>query len=339
MERQQASSVERALTHDARQDEVRQSSPGQDPNFRPNKLTWGQKFKKYRTYYLMLLPAIIFFLVFSYWPMTGVVLAFRKFTFTSGMYGSEWVGLEYFKDFFADRESGMYVRNTLIISAIKLFLYLPFPILLALILNEVRQPRLRGAYQSISYLPYFISWVVVVGMMNRLLAPDTGLINILLKNLGISDGSKFWMMDTNFFYPAIFGSYLWKNIGWDSIIYFAAIVGISPSLYEAAAIDGANRLQQTRNVTLPGIKGTIMILFIMSLGSILTAGFDQVYLMQNPGNYTVSETIDTYIVKTGLQQAKYGPATAVGLMQGLVGLVLTVTANKLADKYGDNAVW
>lgn len=311
----------------------------EDPNFRPNKLSFKERWRKYGVFYLMLLPAIIFFLLFSYWPMTGIVLAFREFSFTSGMYGDEWAGFEYFQDFFADRESGMYLRNTLIISLIKLFLYLPFPIILALMLNEIKQVRMRSLYQSISYLPYFISWVVVVGILNRLLAPDTGLINVLLRDLNLSDGSKFWMMDTQFFYPAVFLSYLWKNIGWDSIIYFAAIMGISPSLYEAAAIDGASRLKQTRFVTLPGIRGTIMILFILSLGGILTAGFDQIYLMQNPGNYTVSETIDTYIVKTGLEQAKYGPATAVGLMQGVAGLVLTVIANKVADKYGDNAVW
>ena len=310
-----------------------------DPNFIPNKTSFKLLWQKYKVFYLMLLPAILFFIIFSYWPMTGIVLAFRKFTFTSGMYGKSWVEFKYFESFFRDRDSMNYVKNTLVISIIKLFVYLPFPITLALIFNEVRKPRLRSMYQSISYLPYFISWVVVVGIISRLFAPDTGLINILLKSLHITDGSTFWMMEDFFFYPAIFLSYLWKNIGWDSIIYFAAMMGISPSLYEAAAIDGANRWKQTRHITLPGIRGTIMILFILSLGGILTAGFDQVYLMQNPGNYAVSETIDTYIVKTGLEQAKYGPATAVGLMQGLVGLVLTVTVNKFADKFGDNAVW
>lgn len=338
MERELNTKTEHRLFFQRRRerDEVK---AGGDPNFRPNKQGWKQKLQKYGVFYLMLLPALVFYLVFSYWPMTGVVLAFRNFTFTSGMYGADWVGFEYFRDFFRDRESGMFVRNTLIISALKLFLYLPFPIILSLILNEIRKPKLRGFYQSVSYLPYFISWVVVIGIMNRIFAPDTGFLNVLLRELGMTDGTKFWAMDTGFFYPAIFGTYLWKNIGWDSIIYFAAIVGISPSLYEAAAIDGADRLKQTRHITLPGIKGTIIILFILSLGSILTAGFDQVYLMQNPGNYTVSETIDTYIVKTGLQQAKYGPATAVGLMQGIAGLGLTVVANKAADKYGDSAVW
>lgn len=310
----------------------------EDPDFRPNKVTFKQLWSKYGTFYLMLLPAIIFFLVFSYWPMTGIVLAFREFTFTSGMYGTGWVGLEYFIDFFTHRETPMFIQNTLIVSAIKLFVYLPFPIILALMLNEVKQPKLRSSYQSISYLPYFISWVVVIGIMNRLFAPDTGLINIVLETLGANDGSTFWAMEEGFFYPAIFGSYLWKNIGWDSIIYFAAIVGISPALYEAAAIDGAQRTRQIWHITLPGIRTTIVILFILSLGSILTAGFDQVYLMQNPGNYMVSETIDTYIVKTGLEQAQYGPATAVGLVQGLAGLILTVIVNKVSGKF-DSAVW
>ncbi|MGY4105279.1 ABC transporter permease [Ignavigranum ruoffiae] len=316
-----------------------ESSQTPDPNFKPHRRSFKQVWRKYRVFYLMLLPALIFFLVFSYWPMTGILIAFRKFTFTSGMYGKDWVGLKYFQAFFKNREAWMYVRNTLVISAIKLFIYLPFPIALALIFNETRRPKLRSFYQSISYLPYFISWVVVIGILNRLFAPNTGLINLALKALKINDGSTFWMMENAFFYPAVFFSYLWKNIGWDSIIYFAAIMGISPSLYEAAAIDGASRWKQTLNITLPSIRGTIMILFILSLGGILTAGFDQIYLMQNPGNFTVSETIDTYIVKTGLEQAKYGPAAAVGLMQGVVGLVLTLIVNKLADKYGDNAVW
>lgn len=310
-----------------------------DPNFRPHKRTWKTLWQKYGVFYMMLVPAILFFIIFSYWPMTGIVQAFRKFSFRSGMYGTGWVGLKYFKDFFSDPETPMFIRNTLIISAIKLFAYLPFPILLALTLNEIKNERARSIYQSVSYLPYFISWVVVIGIMNKLFAPNTGLINILLAKLGISDGSTFWALKSGFFYPAVFGSYLWKNIGWDSIIYFAAIVGISPSLYEAAAIDGADRLKQTRHVTLPGISGTITILFILSLGGILSAGFDQVYLMQNPGNFAVSETIDTYIVKTGLEQAKYGPATAVGLIQGIAGLVLTLIANKVADKHSDNAVF
>ena len=317
----------------------RNYDPDTDPHFHPVKRTFGQTLKKYKTFYLMLIPALIFFIVFSYWPMTGNILAFRKFSFKSGMYGTGWVGLDYFREFFSNRETPVYIRNTLIISAIKLFIYLPFPILLALVFNEIVNTKHRSFFQSISYLPYFISWVVVIGMLNKLFAPNTGLVNALVRDLGIGDGSRFYMMENKFFYPAVFGTYLWKNVGWDSIIYYAAIMGISPSLYEAAAIDGANRLKQTRHVTLPGISRTIMILFIISLGGILSAGFDQVYLMQNPGNYQVSEIIDTYVVKTGLEKARYGPATAVGLIQGIVGLILTVIVNKIADKFGENSLW
>lgn len=320
-------------------DEVRQTDPDkEDANFRPNKRTFKQTWDKYKTFYLMLIPAIISYLIFSYWPMTGIILAFREFSFTSGMYGTGFVGLQYFRDFFTHRETLMYVRNTVAVSALKLFVYLPFPILLALMFNEVKQPRLRSTYQSISYLPYFVSWVVVIGIMGRLFAPDTGLVNVALEAMGLTDGSTFWAMQEGFFYPSIFFSYLWKNIGWDSIIYFAAIMGISSSLYEAAAVDGAGRMRQVWHITLPGIRTTIVVLFILSLGSILSAGFDQVYLMQNPGNYQVSETIDTYIVKTGLERAQYGPATAVGLVQGVAGLILTLIVNKVADKF-DSAVW
>lgn len=321
------------------QDSTSKEFEDRDPNFNPHKRTIKDNFIKYKTFYLMLLPAIIYFLIFSYWPMTGIIQAFRDFSFRSGMYGTGWVGFDYFIDFFTHRNAWIYIRNTVIISFIKLFIYLPFPIILALMFNEVKNDRLRGAYQSISYLPYFISWVVVVGIYSRLFAPNTGMINELLAALGITDGSTFWMMKNSFFYPSIFTTYLWKNVGWDSIIYYAAIVGISPALYEAASIDGAGWTKQIRHITLPGISGTIFILFLLSLGSILTSGFDQVYLMQTPGNFAVSETIDTYIVKTGLEQAQYGPATAIGLVQGLVGLILTVLVNKLADKFGDNALW
>ena len=310
-----------------------------DPYFKPIKKSLLKQMARYKTFYFMLIPAIISYLIFSYWPMLGNILAFRKFSFNSGMFGKGWVGLQYFREFFTNIETPGYIKNTLIISAIKLFIYLPFPILLALIFNEILNHKHRSIFQSISYLLYFISWVVVVGILNKLFAPNTGIVNEILKNLGLSDGTKFWMMENSFFYPAVFGSYLWKNIGWDSIIYYAAIMGISPSLYEAAAIDGAGRLKQTRHITLPGISKTVMILFIISLGGVLSAGFDQVYLMQNPGNYQVSEIIDTYVVKTGLEKARYGPATAVGLIQGLVGLFVTVIVNKIADKLGDSALW
>lgn len=304
----------------------------------PEKVSLWTKIKAHQTFYFMLLPCLVFFAVFAYWPMMGLALAFREYGFNTGILGGDFVGLKYFEQFFSDPRSTIYINNTIIISMMKLFVAAPFPIALALIFNELQKNKVRSITQSIMYLPYFISWVVVVGIMNRLLAPNTGLLNQLLASFG-GDGSTFWTMEKDFFYPLVFISYVWKNIGWDSIIYFAAIMAISPSLYEAAAIDGADRFKQTRHITMPGITPTIIILFILSLGSIMSAGFDQIYLMQNPGNANVSETIDTYIVQTGLQGGQFGYATAIGLMQGVVGLVVTIIVNRITSKKFNTSLW
>jgi putative aldouronate transport system permease protein len=220
----------------------------------------------------------------------------------------------------------------------KLFVGLPFPIILALMFNEVKNRRFKGITQSISYLPQFLSWVIVVGLMQRVFAPDTGLLNEAIKYIG-GDGSTFFMMESKYFYSLMFSSHLWKTIGWDSIIYFAAIAGINPELYEAAKIDGAKKFNEIWNITLPSIRPTIAILFILSLGNILSAGFDQLYLMRTPGNMSLSDILDTYIIRVGLQDGQYGYATAVGLMQGLIGLVLVVLANRLARRYSDTSLW
>nr|WP_309101479.1 ABC transporter permease subunit [Fredinandcohnia onubensis] len=307
-------------------------------HYNPVKENIWTKVKKHKVFYIMLFPCLVFFLIFSYWPMGGLILAFKEYGFNTGVFGGDWVGFKYFEQFFSDSRSWLYVKNTLIVSFLKLFVYLPFPILLALMLNDVKNNKLRGTFQSITYLPYFISWVVVVGLMNRLLAPGTGMINQVVASFG-GDGSTFFMMEEGLFYPLVFISYLWKSIGWDSIIYFAAIVAIVPTLYEAAAIDGAGKLRQIWHVTLPGISATIIILFILSLGSILSSGFDQIFLMQNPGNANVSETIDTYIVNTGLQGGQFGYATAIGLMQGIAGLIFTIIVNKITSKKFGTSLW
>lgn len=303
----------------------------------PQSSVWKQ-IKEHKVFYFMLIPCIISFLIFSYVPMAGLSLAFREYGFNTGILGGEFVGLKYFENFFADSRSWLYIRNTIVISSIKLFLYLPFPIILALMFNEVKSTRLRSVMQSITYLPHFVSWVVVVGIIERLLAPDTGLINQLMATFG-GDGSRFFMMEENYFLPILFSSYIWKSIGWDSIIYFAAIVAISPSLFEAASIDGANKFKQIIHITIPSIRPTIIILFILSLGSLMSAGFDQVYLLQNPANANLSQTIDTYIVSAGLQGGQFGYATAVGLMQGVIGLIATVIVNKIADKKYKSSLW
>lgn len=309
-----------------------------EAHYKPVKESLWTRLNKHKVFYIMLFPCLIFFLLFSYWPMGGLILSFKEFGFNTGIFGGDWVGFKYFEQFFNDPRSALYLENTIIVAILKLFLAMPFPIILAIMFNDLQSNKLRGAFQSLSYLPYFISWVVVVGLMNRLLAPDTGLINQVITEFG-GDGSTFFMMEEGLFFPLVFLSYVWKGIGWDSIIYYAAIVAIAPALYEAAAIDGAGKMRQMWHVTLPGISATIIILFILSLGNILSSGFDQIYLMQNPGNADVSETIDTYIVRTGLQGGQFGYATAIGLMQGIAGLVITIIVNRVTKKRYGTSLW
>ncbi|MCQ6559457.1 ABC transporter permease [Paenibacillus mendelii] len=292
----------------------------------------------HRYLYMMLLPCLLFFIIFSYIPMGGLMLAFKDYKFNMGITGSPWIGFVYFERFFNDYQSMNLIKNTLIISGMKLFLYLPFPIILALMFNEIRGKFFRNIAQSISYLPHFLSWVVVVGLVQRVLAPDTGLLNETIANMG-GDGSTYFLMEPDYFYQIMFGSHVWKSIGWDSIIYLAAIAGINPDMYEAARMDGASKWREIWHITIPSIMPTILILFILSLGSILSAGFDQLYLLRTPGNMHLSDILDTYIIRVGLQGGQYGYATAVGLMQGLIGFILVVLANRLSRRISDTSVW
>lgn len=298
---------------------------------------WKRVGRHYQLY-LLLLPCITFFIIFSYIPMAGLVLAFKEYQFNKGILGSPWIGFTYFEMFFQDPQSLQLIRNTLIISAMKVFLAMPFPIVLALMFNEVKNSRLRNLFQGIAYLPHFFSWVIVIGMLQRILAPDTGLVNQIISWFG-GDGSTFFLMEEKAFYPTMFWSYIWKDVGWSSIIYFAAIVGISPSLYEAAKMDGANKWHQIWHITLPGIRPTIIVLFILSLGNILSAGFDQIYLLKTPGNMNVSEILDTYIIYMGLESGQFGFGTAIGMMQGVVGLILVLTVNRVAKKWFQSSLW
>lgn len=311
----------------------------------PPALNRGQRFSKlwkkillHKYLYLMLLPCIVSFIIFSYIPMGGLLLAFKEYKFNAGILGSPWVGFKYFEKFFNDYQSGQLIRNTLIISCMKLFVGLPFPILLALMFNEIKNKWFKNIAQSISYLPHFLSWVVVIGLVQRVLAPNTGLLNEAIDYFG-GDGSIFYMNEANYFYQIMFGSHIWKSIGWDSIIYLAAIAGINQDMYEAAKIDGASKWKEIWHITLPSITPTIVILFILSLGSILSAGFDQIYLLRMPGNMQLADILDTYVIRVGLQGGQYGYATAVGMMQGVIGLVLVVIANRISRKVSETSLW
>ena len=276
---------------------------------------------EHKVLYLMILPCLLFFLIFNYIPMTSLVLAFKDFRFDTGIIGGDWKGLYYFKRFFSDPRC--------------------IQIILAIMFNEIKDSKLgkiRGLFQGVLYIPHFLSWVVVIGIFKKLLAPDDGLMNQLIHQFG-GDGSTYFMMNPEYFHTIMFSSYIWKNVGWDSIIYFAAIMSINPEIYESAAIDGANRFKQIIHITLPMLTPTIVILFIISLGDFLKAGFDQIYLLKTPGNANVSEILDTFVIRTGIKQGDFSYAIAIGLLQGVIGLIAVVIINKFADKKLDTSLY
>lgn len=269
--------------------------------------------------------------------MGGIVLAFKSYKFNLGIYGSPWAGFKHFDAFISSPEFWITIRNTLRISVLKLVLCFPAPIILALLLNEVRQPRLKRVVQTVSYLPNFVSWVVVVSLMRTLFTPYGGLINDIRKAMGMN--AVFIMGQKDAFLPLVVFSDMWKNIGWGSIVYLAAITAVDQQLYEAATIDGANHFQQVWHVTLPGIMQTIGIMFIMNVGNLLNAGYDQILLLQQPANNEISQVLDTYVIQTGIKYGKFEYATAIGLFKSVFSLVMVVSTNYIARKYAEVGLW
>ena len=296
------------------------------------------KLLHYWPLYVMLLPAIIYYILICYVPMAGNVLAFKEYSFKKGIWGSDFVGLRYFESFFKSYDALRLIKNTLTVGFIKCILEFPFAIILALLLNELKNMKFKKASQTITYLPHFLSSVIIVTMIQRLLAPNNGVINQIIAGLG-GDGSTFFLMDAKYFLGILFSMDLWRNIGWDSIIYLAAISSVDTSLYEAAQMDGCGKLKRMWHITLPGIRGTIGLLFIMGVGGLLSSGFEQIYLLRTPGNMQLADTLDTYVVRVGLQGGQFGYATAIGLIQGLVGLVLVIGTNKICKKLTEVSLW
>lgn len=303
-----------------------------------NKKSLGKKLMKYWPLYVMLIPCIIYYILLCYVPMGGIVLAFKDYSFKKGIWGSPWVGFRYFKTFFSSYDCLRLIRNTLKIGFIKCILEFPFAIILALMLNEIRSMKFKRVSQTITYLPHFLSTVIIITMLQRILAPNIGVLNQIIGKLG-GDSSTFFMMEAKYFFRLLFSMDLWRSIGWSSIIYLAAISGVDVSLYEAASIDGCSKLRKIWHITLPGIRGTIGLLFIMGVGGLLSSGFDQVWLLRTPGNMSVADTLDTFVVRIGLMGGQFGYATAVGLIQGIVGLVLVVGCNKLSKKFTEVSLW
>ena len=303
-----------------------------------NKKSLKSKLLHYWPLYVMLLPAIIYYILICYVPMAGNVLAFKEYSFKKGIWGSDFVGLRYFESFFKSYDALRLIKNTLTVGFIKCILEFPFAIILALLLNELKNMKFKKASQTITYLPHFLSSVIIVTMIQRLLAPNNGVINQMIAGLG-GDGSTFFLMDAKYFLGILFSMDLWRNIGWDSIIYLAAISSVDTSLYEAAQMDGCGKLKRMWHITLPGIRGTIGLLFIMGVGGLLSSGFEQIYLLRTPGNMQLADTLDTYVVRVGLQGGQFGYATAIGLIQGLVGLVLVIGTNKICKKLTEVSLW
>ena len=314
------------------------ASVGKQKKYKPPKQPLGKRLIRYWPLYVMLIPCIIYYILICYVPMAGSVLAFKDYSFKKGIWGSPWVGLEYFKTFFASYDAPRLIKNTLTIGVIKCVLEFPFAIILALLLNEIRNLKFKKVTQTITYLPHFLSSVIIVTMLQRILAPNTGILNQAISAMG-GDGSTFFLMEENYFYQILFSMDLWRNIGWDSIMYLAAISSVDIALYEAADMDGCGKLKKMWHITLPSIRGTIGLLFIMGIGGILSSGVDQVWLLRTPGNMTVADTLDVYVVRMGIQGGQFGYATAIGLVQGLVGLVLVLVCNKICKKMTEVSLW
>ncbi|MDR0553317.1 MAG: ABC transporter permease subunit [Treponema sp.] len=291
----------------------------------------GVRIWEHRILYLFMLPCVVSLLIFSYYPMYGATLAFKDYKYNLGILGSPWVGLKHFKAFVSSLEFWEVIRNTVVISGLKLLFCFPAPIILALLLNELRFGRFKRVVQTMSYLPNFVSWVVVVSLLTVVFSPYGGIVNNIRNRLGFE--SIFFLGEVKYFYPFVVLSDIWKGAGWGSIIYLSALSGINPELYESAYLDGAGRLQCTWFITLPGIKMTIGIMFIYAVGGILNAGFDQILLLQQPANMLISEILDTFTLKTGLNFGRFEYASAIGLFKSAFSFALILITNWVARKF------
>lgn len=287
--------------------------------------------------YLMILPGLIYFIVFKYVPMWGLIIAFQDYQPFLGILGSEWVGFKHFIRLFTEPTFFILLKNTLILFAMNVVIFFPIPILLALLLNEVRLALFKKFVQTMIYIPHFMSWVIVVSLSFVLLTVDGGLMNELIAFFG---GEKInFLLSQEWFRPMYILQVIWREAGWSTIIYLAAITAVDPQLYEAAKMDGAGRLRQMWHITLPAIKSVIVVLLILKIGDTLELGFEHVYLLLNATNREVAEIFDTYVYTAGLKQGQFSYSTAVGLFKAAVGLILVMLANRLAKKFGEEGIY
>lgn len=302
-----------------------------------SKYTW-KKFRRELPLHFMILPGLILVLIFSYIPMGGLIIAFQKFIPSKGMFGNQkWIGLGNFEYVFSLPGFNRAILNTIVIAFWKILLGLIVPIIFALLLNELKGRRFKKWVQTIVYLPYFMSWVVLGGIFRDMLSPGDGVINQIIQALG--GDPIFFLGDNRYFQPTIIATDIWKNFGYGAIVYLAAILGIDNQLYEAAQIDGANRWQQTWHITLPGMRMIIVLMMVLSLGNVLNAGFDQVFNLYSTSVYETGDIIDTFVYRLGLLDAQYGPATAVGLFKSIVSTLFISVSYFLAYKFADYRIF
>lgn len=297
---------------------------------------FAKRLLKERYLYLMTIPGLIIYILFCYWPMYGVIIAFKDFQPLKGITGSPWAGFKYFNMFFNGAFFGRTLQNTITLSLLNLIWTFPIPIIFALMLNELKDGIFKRVAQTLSYLPHFISIVVVVGIMNNLFSP-TGLVTMLINQLFGS--APNFLSDARWFRTMYIGSEIWQHFGWNSIIYLAALSGVDPQLYEAARIDGASRFQQILHVTLPSIAPTITILLILACGNILSVGFEKIILMYSPATYATADVISTYSYRIGILQSQYSFGAAIGLFNSVANCIVLVIVNAIARRVSDTSLF
>lgn len=300
----------------------------------------NRRFKKNRDLpiYLLLLPGVLLLFIFHYLPLFGILIAFKDYIPFKGIFGSRWIGMQNFKYFLADKKFWTVLKNTLEINILHIIFGFPVPILFAIFLNEIWSSRFKKVVQTISYLPHFISWVIVAGITTSILSPSTGLLNMFLKFVFGKEPIHFLAI-TKYFRPIIVITGIWKEFGMNAVYYLAALSSIEVQLYEAAKIDGAGRLRQTWHITLPGIKTITIVLLVLQVGSLVTIGFEQIFLLYNPLVYEIGDVISTYTYRLGIKQTRFSLTSAIGLTQSIVNFILVYSTNRLARTYAGWSLW
>ncbi|EPY09057.1 binding-protein-dependent transport systems inner membrane component [Paenibacillus alvei TS-15] len=306
----------------------------------PSRMRWAnfwKHIKRDKQLLVLFIPCILFYAIFRYGPMYGLIIAFKDYSVYKGVFDSKWVGLKHFIKFFSNQDFLILFTNTFLLGFYTLIFGFAFPILFAVFLNEVRVKWFKKSIQTFSYLPSFLSVVIICSMIIDFLSPTNGIVNQVLSYFGFE--KKHFLIDAAWFRPIYVISDIWATMGYQAIIYLAAVAGINPSLYEAAKVDGAKRLQMMRHITIPGIMPTIVVMFILNMGNMFRIGYEKVLLLYNPMTYSVADVFSTYVYRKGFLESSYSYAAAVGMFESAVALVMLLGANYVSKRFGGNSLW